>query len=178
MKGEVSTKRLVADFFTGQYRISGSVDVRSQRLADQLVNRTTTFLTLEDTYISTIEEPADIIASHENAVIRKDKIIAVITKDRDDALTQSQRYGSYQGVHLSKVFLIVSPFDVRGYLRLSSKRNLRTVFTPDAAPFAPILDGRLRIAAQSEAEFSGGAILVSRSHVETFWLEREGGICG
>jgi hypothetical protein len=178
MKEEVCTQRLVADFFTGQYRISGSVDVRSQRLADQLVNRTTTFLTLEDVYISTIEQPADIFASHDNAVIRKDKIIAVITKDRNDALTRNQRYGSYQGIHLSRVFLVASPFDIRGYLRLSSKRNLRTVFTPDAAPFAPILDGHLRIAACPEAEFSGEAILVSRAHVETFWVEREGGSRG
>ena len=81
--GQAVTRRgwVSVDFFTHSYRISGAVDVRRLPLADQLNDRTISYLMLEDTYVSPISRPGDITASYSIAALRKENItMAVLTK--------------------------------------------------------------------------------------------------
>ncbi|RLC90972.1 MAG: hypothetical protein DRI79_04110 [Chloroflexi bacterium] len=173
MPEQLRTSWLVADFFTRGYRISGRVDVRRRKLADQLNDHTTAFLLLEDTYVSNIERPADITASHTSSVLRKDNITAVVVARQEDGLPREYTYGSYFSTYLRKVFIIVPSFEIEGYLRLSGKLDLRTVLTTGTDTFVSILDGQMRSSLHSDVTFTGGAILVNKDHIGAFWVEEE-----
>ena len=114
MSEHTRTSWLVADFFTHSYRISGRVDVRRRRLADQLNDHTTAFLQLEDTYVSNIERPADITASHASSILRKNNITAVVVARQEDGVPREHAYGSYFGAYLRKVFVTIPSFEIEG----------------------------------------------------------------
>lgn len=173
MQERLSTGSLVADFFTHSYRISGRVDVRHRNVADRLNDQSTSFLQLEDAYVSNIEHPADIIASHASSVLRKDSITAVVVAEQDAGLPRDHTYGSYFGTYLCKVFITVPSFEIKGHLRLSSKLDLRTVLTTGTDTFMSILDGEMKSSARPDITFTGGAILVNKERIEAFWVEQE-----
>jgi len=173
MEERLHTTWLIADFFTHSYRISGRVDVRYHKLADQLNDHTTAFLQIEDAYVSNIEHPADITASHASSVLCKDNVTAVVVARQEDGLPREHTYGSYFGTYLCKVFFTVPSFEIEGYLRLSSKLDLRTVLTSGTDDFASILDGQMRSSLRPDVTFAGGAILVNKDHIGAFWVEEE-----
>ncbi len=173
MEEQLRTTWLVADFFTHSYRISGRVDVRHQKLADQLNNHTTAFLQLEDAYVSNIEHPADITASHASSVLCKNNVTAVVVALQEDGLPREYTYGSYLGTYLRKIFFTVPSFEIEGYLRLSGRLDLRTVLTSGTDDFTPILDGQMRSSLHPDVAFTGGTILVNKDHIGAFWVEEE-----
>ncbi len=173
MEEQLRTTWLVADFFTHSYRISGSVDVRYRKLTDRLNDRTTAFLQLEGAYVSNIEHPTDIIASHASSVLRKHSIVAVVVARQENGLPPTHTYGSYLGTCLRKVFITVPSFEIEGYLRLSSKLDLRTVLTTGIDDFVSILDGQMRSSLRPDITFTGGVILVNKDYVDAFWVEEE-----
>lgn len=173
MTAQLRPEWLVADFFTHRYRISGRMNVHYRKLADQLNDHTTIFLQLEDAYISNIEHPADIVASHASSILRKPNIAAVVVARQEDGLLKEHTYGSYFGTYLRKVFLTVPDFDIEGYLRLSGKLDLRTVLTSGTDKFIAILDGHMRCSVRPDITFTGGAILVNKDQIGAFWIEEE-----
>jgi len=173
MEEQLRTSWLVADFFVHSYRISGRVGVRHRKVADQLNDHTTAFLQLEDAYISNIEHPADITASHAKSVLCKQHITAVIVPRQEDGLPREHTYGSYFGTHLRRVFITVPAFELEGYLRLSGKLDLRTVLTSGTDEFVTILDGQMRASLRPDVTFTGGAILVNKAYIGAFWVEEE-----
>jgi len=173
MSEQLRTSWLVADFLTHSYRISGRVDVRRRKLADQLNDHTTAFLELEDAYVSNIEHPADITASHASSILRKDNITAVVVARQEDGLPREQTYGSYFGTYLCKVFVTIPSFEIEGHLRLSGKLDLRAALATGTDDFVPVLDGQVRSSVRPDITFTGGAILVNKDHIGAFWMEEE-----
>lgn len=173
MQETSSSVWLVADFFTHSYRISGRVHVRYQKLADQLNDHTTAFLELEDAYISNVEHPADIVASHTTSVLYKRNITAIVVPRQEDGLPREHTYGSYFGVYVPRVFLTVPSFQIEGHLRLSGKMDLRTVLTTGTDDFVCILDGQMKFAVRPDIIFTGGAILVNKDYIGAFCVEEK-----
>ncbi len=173
MQEKLGDAWLVADFFTHNYRISGRVGIRHRRLADQLNDQTTSFLELEDVYVSNIERPADIITSHSTSILRKDNITAVIVAQQENGLPREHTYGSYFGTYLRKVFITTPSFEIEGYLRLSGRLDLRTVLTSGTDDFVSILDGQMRPSMRPDVSFTGGVILVNKDHIGAFWVVEE-----
>jgi hypothetical protein len=173
MQERLSTASLMVDFFVHCYRISGRLNVRQKKLADQLNDRTTAFLQLEDVYVSNIEHPAHITASYSNSILRKQNITAVVVAQQDEGLPREQSYGSYLGTYLRKVFITIPFFEIRGDLRLSGRLDLRAVLATGTDRFVPILGGQMTSSAHSDIVFTGGAILVNRDHVGAFWAVEE-----
>jgi hypothetical protein len=163
---------VVADFLTQSYRISGSVDVSSRKLADRLEDRTSSFLQLENAYISNIEHPADIVASHTIAILRKEKIIAAVVSREEDGLSRKYTYGSYLGTRVQRAFLIVPAFEIQGYLRFSGTSDLRATLT-SGDRFLPVLDAEMKFSVRPDITFAGGVILVNRGHIEALWEVEE-----
>jgi hypothetical protein len=163
---------LAADFFTHSYRISGHLELGQRSLYDLLNDHTTSFLRLSDAYVSPIHQPGDIIASHTTSFISKPNLTLVVVPLRNDALSRKHTYGSYLGTYLSKVTLTVPSFEVEGYLRLSTKMDLRRVLTSGTDDFIPVLDGRVRASVRRDVVFSGGGILVNKQHIGVFSVER------
>ena len=171
MQEQSGTHWLSADFIVHSHRLSGRLYVRQRKLADQLLDPNRAFLQVEDAYVSNVDRPADITASHANAILRKDSVTAVIVSRQEDGLSSKYSYGSHFGVQLVKAFIIVSSFEVEGYLRLSSKMDLRTVMSSGTDSFLSVLDGEMRSVVRSDIVFSGGAILVNKDQIEAYWIE-------
>lgn len=175
MQAQSSSAWLTVDFFTYSYRISGRVNVRQQRLAEQLNDHGSAFLQLEDAYISNVEHPAEISASHVTSVLRKQNITAAVVANVDDGLPREHTYGSYFGTYLRRVFLTVPSFEIEGDLRLSGKLDLRTVLTSGTDDFICVLDGQMKSSSRPDVTFSGGAILVNKDHIVSFYIQRDKG---
>jgi hypothetical protein len=173
MSEQTYSNWLGADFFTHSYRISGRVNVRQQKLADQLNDHNTSFLLIDDAYVSNSQQPADIAASHTSAILYKRNIIAAVVPRQEDGLPREHTYGSYFGVYLRKVFVTVPFFEIEGYLRLSGKLDLRTVLTSGTDDFIVILDGQMKSSVRPDVTFTGGAVLVKKEHVGAFWMQEE-----
>ena len=173
MEEVLRTGWLAADFFTHSYRISGHVDISRRPLADMLNDRTTSFVQLEDCYVSPIDKPGEIIASHAASGLTKANLTLVLVPTRDDALARKQTYGSYLGTYLRKVFLTVPSFEIVGYLRLAGRVDLRRLLSTDAGEFIPILDGRVRASIRPDISFTSGGVLVNNRHIGAFCLEEE-----
>lgn len=169
----IASNWLAADFLSHSYRISGRVNVRHRKLADQLNDHTTSFLLIENTYISNIEHPAEIATSHANAILNKNNITAVVVSHHEDGLPREHTYGSYFGAYVSHVFLTVPSFEIEGNLRLSSKLDLRTVLTTGTDAFITILDGQLRSSIRTDVTFTGGAVLINKGLIGAFCMAEE-----
>ena len=173
MQERLGTNRLVADFFTHSYRISGSLNVRQKKLADQLNDQNTAFLVLENVYLSCIEHPAEIATSHPVSTLRKSNIVAIIAASRDDGLPREHTYGSYFGSQLTQVFITVPHFEIKGHLRIAGRWDVRTVLTTGTDDFITILDGQMRSADHPATTFTGGAILVNKARIEAICEAKE-----
>lgn len=164
---------LAADFFTHSYRISGHVDVRRRPLADILNDQTSNFIPLEDAYISPIDRPGEIIATYSASNLVKVNLTLVVVAQSNDALPRKHTYGSYYGTFLHKIFLTVPGFEITGYLRLSSKLDLRRVLTTGTDEFIAVLDGRVRNSLRSDVTFTGGGVLVNKRHIGALCMAEE-----
>jgi len=173
MRDRLQTSWLAAEFFTHSHRISGRLDVRQHKLADQLNSQSTQFLQIEDAYISSVEQPTDIVGDHASAFLWKDKILAVLVSNFEDALASQRSYGSSLGSFAWKVFITLPAFEVQGYLQLSSKLDLRVVFTTGTDRFMLVTNGQMQLAARPDIAFNGAAILINKQQIEAFWAEEE-----
>lgn len=167
-RGWVST-----DFFTHSYRISGSVDVRRLPLADQLNDRTTSYLMLEDAYVSPIDRPGDITASYAIAALRKENITMAVLSSKEDGLSKKQSYGSYFGTNLRNVFITIPQFEVRGFLQTVGKFDLHALLATGTDRFMPLLEGTTFASSKPEIQFDGGMILVNKDAVGVMCVQEE-----
>jgi hypothetical protein len=176
MSGESAVKRqgwVTADFFTHSYRISGAVDVRRLPLADQLNDRTTSYLMLEDAYVSPIDRPGDITASYAIAALRKENITMTILAQKDDGLSKKQSYGSYFGTSLKNVFITVPQFELRGFLQVVGKFDLHALLATGTDRFMPLVDSTTFASVKPEIQFDGGMILVNKDTVGVMCVEQD-----
>ncbi len=164
---------VAADFFTHSYRISGSVDVRRLPLADQLNDRTTSYLMLQDAYVSPIDRPGDITDSYAMAALRKDNVSMAVLTNKDDGLSKKHSYGSYFGMSLKNVFLTVPQFEVRGFLQVVGKFDLHALMATGTDRFMPLLDGTTFSTLKPEIQFQGGMLLVNKDAVGVMCLREE-----
>lgn len=164
---------VAADFFTHSYRVSGAVDVRRLPLADQLNDSTTSYLMLEDAYVSPIDRPGDITASYAIAALRKENITMAVLASRDDGLSKKQSYGSYFGTSLRSVFITAPQFEIRGFLQVVGKFDLHALLATGTDRFMPILDGTTFASLKPEIQFDGGMILVNKDAIGVMCVEEE-----
>ena len=164
---------VTADFFTHSYRISGAVDVRRLPLADQLNDRTTSYLLLEDAYVSPIDRPGDITASYTTAALRKENITMAVLASKDDGLSKKHSYGSYFGTSLKNVFITVPQFEVRGFLQVMGKFDLHALLATGTDRYMPLFDGTTFASLKPEIQFDGGMILVNKDAVGVMCIKEE-----
>lgn len=167
----LTTPRIVVDFFTHSYRISGHLDIRRLTLSEMLNDRTTSFLIVDDAYVSSIDRPGEIIASYPYATLTKANLTLALAARQEDVLPRKQSYGSYYGAYLYKIFLTVPVFEVSGYLRLSARVDLRRILTLETEDFLLVVDGRVRSSVRPDIVFNAGGLLVNKRHIGAFCIE-------
>jgi hypothetical protein len=161
------------DFFTHSYRVSGSVDVRRLPLADQLNDRTTSYIMMEDVYVSSIDRPGEITASYTLAALCKVNVNMAVLVNKEDGLSKKHTYGSYFGASLKNVFITVPQFEVRGFLQTVGKFDLHALLATGTDRFMPLLDGTTFASLKPDIQFDGGMILVNKDAVGVMCVQEE-----
>ncbi len=164
---------VAADFLAHNYRISGEVSVRLNPIADVLNDPTRSYITVENVYISPIQNPADIKGNFRRGQLRKDNIIMVVLAREEDGLPKRQAYGSYISRVVHDVFLTVPGFEVRGSLTMSATLDLEGLLVLAAERFIPISSATATVTLSPSVKFRGGMILVNRDYIGIFCLVKE-----
>lgn len=159
---------LTADFLLESDRISGQVNVRARPLIDQLDDTTSSFLDLEDVYLSPITRPSELNQGFPAATLRKTAIHAAVLTRFEDGLSRHQAYGSYLGNIPHDVLLITSRYQVRGRVLLPPKMQLQTVIVAGTTRFLLVSEATVTLTEHPEISFAGGAILVNMEQVTAF----------
>lgn len=165
---------VAADFLAHNYRISGEVNVRSRPLADSLNDVTTDYIEIENIYVSPIQNPADIKASYPRGSLLKDNISMVVVAREEDGLSKATTYGDYLGRYtLRPMFLTMPGFEVRGFLEMASKTDIRSYMVTYADRFIPVIEAKAIVTLNPAIRFEGGMILANRQSVGIICMVEE-----
>jgi len=151
---------VTGDFFTQTHRISGSVDVYRELLADQLNNPNITYMWLEQVYVSPIDRPGEITANYPVIALGKDNITMIVLPTREEGLTTKQTHPSYVWAKPRRIFLTVAGFEVRGEWEIKGAFSVNVLARLNL--FVPVLDGRASATLKPEIQYQGGIILVNK----------------
>lgn len=161
-----SSKRqnwITADFFTHSYRISGSSDVYRSPIADQLNDTNVSFIWAEQAYVSPIDRPGEITANYPLLAMRKDHIVLILLPTEEDGLTSKERHPSFRHGKLRPVFVTLSSFEVRGYLRLNGDFDVRAIAGLNL--FVSIIQGSASSSLNPQVQFDSNMILINKDAI-------------
>jgi len=165
---------VTADFLAHNYRISGEVNVRSRPLADSLSDPTSDYIDVDNIYVSPIHDPADIKASYPHGSLLKTNVSMVVVAREEDGLSKATTYGDYLGRYtLRPVFLTMPGFEVRGFLEMAAKGDIRTYMVGHAERFIPLVEAKATVTRNPAIRFEGGMILANRQGVGIICMAEE-----
>lgn len=161
------TNKVVAEFFSQGYRMSGTYVVTKRPLADEIYDPTTNYLQLEEAYLSPIMDPAKISAYYALTLFDKSNLDFVLTLDKKDGLRRDQAYG--MGTFQLSICLTVPFFEITGQLYLINRNfNPRIYLSSDAGIFITLLDVTAHSTFNPDISYQGGAALINRAHISFF----------
>ena len=160
--------KIIADFFSQGYRVSGMFMSTNRTLSDVVYDVTTNFVRLQDAYISPITNPAKISAYYRTTLLNKAGLDFVITLDQKDGLRRDQRF-MMGGQFTFNIFLTVPFFQITGTLHsLNRVFNPRSYLGSDAGSFITLTDVTATCTFNPDVKYQGGAALVSRDKIGFF----------
>jgi len=161
------TNKIVAEFFSQGYRMSGTYVITKRPLADEIYDPTTNYLQLEEAYLSPIMDPAKISAYYATTLFDKSNLDFVLTLDKKDGLRRDQAYG--MGTFQLSICLTVPFFEITGQLYLVNRNfNPRIYLSSDAGIFITLLDVTAHSTFNPDISYQGGAALINRAHISFF----------
>jgi hypothetical protein len=163
---------LSGEFLSQNYRLSGEVSLRQGAVLDMLNDAMTSYIRLENVYVSPIVDPATIKGHYPNGQIRKDNLTMVVLAGQEDAL--SRRPGQFaQGASVVfNVFITVPGFEIHGGLKIESAVDIERMFIYGSERFIVVYNATATVTTNPQVQFTGGAILVNRDQLGIFCLER------
>ncbi|MBI3242903.1 MAG: hypothetical protein HYZ49_11480 [Chloroflexi bacterium] len=159
-------QQVSGDFFTPTYRITGSLGVGASGLSGLLSDTSRTFATIENAYLSRIQEPGTIMAHF--AAIRIAKVsLDFIALAKRNVTASTTRPGLTRVAH-HNVLIITRAFEMRGVLEQAGKLDPESVLLDGNPRFFPIFSATASLCVQPQVQFSSEAILVNRVRVDLF----------
>ncbi len=104
------------DMFTDAYRVTGRVLVGAGGIHAELANPNSSFLELQDAYISRIHQPGEIVAQYKVAAFSKSNINFIVLQDRREGIPVGTQHGRsiYTRGRAVKSFLTAPSFEISG----------------------------------------------------------------
>lgn len=162
---------LTADFFTGSYRFSASVNVANRRLADILNDRLSDFLEVRNVYVSRINSPTKIIITYPRGSLIKEHINFVVLPTEADGLSKDHTYPSITRA-TSTAFITVPSFEIQGKIQIIGKVDLKALLAVGTQKFMPVLQATATTTLFPESTFGGPVILVNKAALEIFCIDQ------
>jgi hypothetical protein len=160
----ISNARATAEFFTGSYRLSATVQTYNRRLVDILGDQMTNFLDLTDVYISRINKPGEIIATYQKGSLIKNEINFILLPSEAQSVSK-ERFYTHNRARLP-IFTTVPSFEVEGQFQWLGDVDIKKILTTDTSKFLAVLNGTATNSFFPQVSFQGPAILVNKAKIE------------
>jgi len=160
------------DLFTDAYRVSGRALVGAGGIHAELGNPNTSFLEIQDAYISRIHQPGEIVTSYKVAAFRKDNIIFIVLQDRRDGIPVGTQHGRSIFTRGRPVpsFLTVPSFEIHGDIIHEGKMAPREILVQSIGRFLLVFDAKASASLYPDISYSGDLILVHKERIGIFCL--------
>jgi hypothetical protein len=156
-----------ADFFTTTHRISARVQTGPRPLSDLLNDRSQSYLLVFEVVVVPLgQAPGKDRARAPVAYLSKENLSFVVVPSREARPPERGRYAVLE----REVLATLPGFEVRGRFLGPLRADLWNFSPATLDPFVVLMEATARIAATPEVTFSGDAILVNRSGLESFCL--------
>jgi hypothetical protein len=155
----------VAEFFTQQYRIVGTVRTGGQRLTDILNDELASSIELRGVEVTRLLTPKKGIASYTSAILEKQSILFAISGKESDRAAERRLY-KHVATREWDVFLTVPWFELTGKIHVRGTGELKTTLVAWTRRFVPLTKARAVFTLLPETSFTGEAIIVNRGLVE------------
>lgn len=168
------TPRLIAaDIFTTSYRMSGKVAAPLTGLIGHLNNPTTSFVDVEDVYLSPIHQPGRIAAHYNVARLVKANMAAVLLTRRDDVGPVALARGGYTRLVSTPALVGSGIYELQGLLESPGKFDFDVALVEGAGLFFALYDVNLSAVQYEDARFHGAACLINKSRVDLITFRDE-----
>lgn len=158
---------MTADIFTSSHRFSAQISLGHRRLADVLNDRMTDFLTVENVYVSRINEPGNIIGTLNNASLLKSQITFIVVPTEEDGLSKEHKYNAFSK-SVENVFVTLPSFEITGKLEIIGKFDLKAILAIGTTKFMPIFNGNAKNTFYPDVQFTAPVIIVNKTSVALF----------
>ncbi len=160
------------DVFSGEFRISGRISVKTGGLLAVLANSATDFLELEEAYISRINKPGEIVASYNLCALRKDNISFILLRDRRDGSSTGSQPGRYNRGRPVESFLTVPAFEIYGEMLLDGKLSPSNLLAQSASRYQFVYGATASAASYPDIAYEGDLILVDTNQIGIVCLKQ------
>lgn len=161
------------DLFTDAYRITGRALVGAGGIQAELESTTSSYLEMEDVYISRINQPGEIVASYPTAVFRKENINFIMVQDkRPNSGVGGGQYGRpmFTRGRPITVFLTVPSFEIRGELQQEGKVVLRELLAKSLGQFQLLQAAQASASLYPDIAYTSDLIFVHKERIGIFCL--------
>ena len=147
---------------TARHSISGELLLFEQRLSDHMNDRRETTITLRNTRIARLTDPAKIIQQNDVAVIPKAWAV-VAFEPPQKAIPPAKRFYGYVRKQTHEIFMVLEAMEVRGTLHTTSDLDLRRVITSSTEAFLPLTKAIVTLAVNDKFVIEQEAVMVNAS---------------
>jgi len=166
-------KLIHMDMFTDAYRVTGRVMVGAGGIHAELANPNSSFLELQDAYISRIHQPGEIVAHYKVAAFSKGNINFIVLQDRREGIPVGTQHGRsiYTRGRPMNVFLTVPSFEISGEIMHDGKIAPREILVQSVGRYQLIFSAKALASLYPDISYSGDLILVQKERIGIFSLD-------
>lgn len=169
----LGTRNLIhIDLFTDAYRVTGSTTVGVGGIHAELANPNSSFLEIQDAYVSRINQPGEIVTSYNMAAFRKDNINFIVLQDRRVGIPVGTQHGRsvFTRGRPVPVFLTVPSFEIIGQIVHEGKVTPRNLLVKATGNYLLIFEAKASASLYPKIAYSGDLIMVSKERIGLFCL--------
>jgi hypothetical protein len=161
------------DMFTDAYRVTGRVMVGTGGIHAELANPNSSFLELQDAYISRIHQPGEIIAHYKVAAFSKENINFIVLQDRREGIPVGTQHGRsiYTRGRALSAFLTVPSFEISGDIMHDGKVSPREILVQSPGRYQLIFSAKAMASLYPDISYSGDLILVQKNRIGIFCID-------
>ncbi len=163
MQNPEASGKIHAEFFIYGYRLSSVFDTRRRLLGDIFYDPTTSYIEVQEAFLSPIDQPMHITHSYTRAILIKEQVSLALTTNAQDSLRSDQRH--YRGRYETTLVITLPFFDITGKHFGTSLFKLNTFLGVQAGAFLTLLDVTARCTFHSDVTYQGGAAIINTSHI-------------
>jgi len=165
------------DLFTDAYRVTGSATIGVGGIHAELANPNSSFLEIQNAYISRINQPGEIVTSYTVAAFRKNNINFIVLQDRRVGIPVGTQHGRSiftrgRPIH---TFLTVPSFEIVGNTIHEGKVTPRNILVKSTGNYLLIFEAKASASLYPQIAYSGDLIMVSKDRIGLFCLGDENG---